>query len=48
MNTTTTTSGSRCQRIIDLIDACLAEFGTPASRTPITVPAGRAAKGSDR
>jgi hypothetical protein len=33
---------------MDLIDACLAEFGTPAQFAPIIVPVGRPSEGSDR
>jgi hypothetical protein len=29
---------SRCQRIIDLIDACLAEYGTPAQPALVPLP----------
>ena len=33
-----TRNTSRCQRIIDLIDACLAEYGTPAAPALVPLP----------
>jgi hypothetical protein len=34
-----TTDRTRCDRIIALIDACLAEFGSPSQPTPARVAA---------